>query len=127
MGPPPTAGRFLTPEMAGEDVAIAAFHALPTGTNAFGVPLAHAPAAFFATGAGSCLSETHSREPTTKGKRQFRNAIGKGPSRAYLVQGQSVTRGEVALQCLEGACTWDDWSGPRWARHKNGFQGKEKR
>lgn len=63
MGPPPTAACLLSPEMAGEDVAIAAFHALPTGAVDFGAPLAHAPA--LAMGAGSCLSVIHSREPTT--------------------------------------------------------------
>jgi hypothetical protein len=66
MGPPPMAGCFLTPEMAGEEVAIAAFHALPTGISVFGAPLPHALAGF-ATGAGSRLPEIHSREPTTKG------------------------------------------------------------
>lgn len=62
MGPPPTAGCFLSPGMAGEEVAIAAFHALPTGVN-LGAPLAHAPG--LAMGAGSCLSEVHCWEPTT--------------------------------------------------------------
>jgi hypothetical protein len=63
MGPPPTAACLLSPGMAGEEVAIAAFHALPTGAVDFEAPLAHAPA--LAMGAGSCLSVIHSREPTT--------------------------------------------------------------
>jgi len=57
MGPPPTAGCFLSPGIGGEEVAIAAFHALPSGAVDLGAPLAHAPA--LAMGAGSCFPVIH--------------------------------------------------------------------
>jgi hypothetical protein len=43
--------------MGGEEVAIAAFHALPSGVVDLGAPLAHAPA--LAIGAGSCFPVIH--------------------------------------------------------------------
>jgi len=85
--------------MDGEEVAMAAFHALPSGAIVFGAPAAQALTADFATGAGSCLLEIHSQEPTTVGKGgeelNRKQRSGSKNLLAYLVQEQPVPRGEA--------------------------------
>lgn len=66
--------------MGGEEVAIAAFHALPTGAVNFGAPLVHAPV--LAMGAGTCFSVVHCSEPTTVARVLIGNtAVGKRTAR----------------------------------------------